>query len=42
MGKHTAQTAGLAMFTKKAFIHTHLNLSGQPREPDQHVSKLLN
>lgn len=26
---------------KKAFIHTHPNLSGQPWEPDQHVSKLL-
>lgn len=27
---------------KKAPIHTQLNLSGQPWEPDQHVSGLLN
>lgn len=27
---------------KKAFIHTQLNLSGQPWEPDQYVSRLLN
>lgn len=31
----------LVCLQKKAFIHTQLNLSGQPWEPDLHVSRLL-